>query len=167
MLGRPKAIIVGFGRKPPSLVICNRHRRTSPKAGQREVSEPKPCLIARGTGSSKPSPSSMGSAANLLPFIRLRRSVARDHPIPKPGACAHPGFLNCGARPGRSGSFRPRLRCMGLSPIRAQQNPSHSAGGDGPNSGRADSVRPDNRASDDHHGGDADRLGDDVIRPSR
>jgi hypothetical protein len=46
-----------------------------------------------GTDGSNPFPSSMESAANLLPFIRLRRSVARDHSIPKPGACAHPGFL--------------------------------------------------------------------------
>ena len=42
MHGRPKAIITGFGRKPPRLVFCDCRRRTSPKAGQSEVSEPKP-----------------------------------------------------------------------------------------------------------------------------
>jgi hypothetical protein len=30
--------------------------------------------------------------------------------------------------------------------------------------GGSHSVRPDNRASDDHHGGDADRLGDEGRR---
>jgi len=47
MHGRPKAIITGFGRKPPRLVFCDCRRRTSPKAGQSEVSEPKPSYRAR------------------------------------------------------------------------------------------------------------------------
>src|ERR1700746_3358235 len=42
MQERLKAIIAGFGCKPPSLDYLCCCRRTSPKASQSEVSEPKP-----------------------------------------------------------------------------------------------------------------------------
>jgi hypothetical protein len=40
MQERLKGIIAGFGCNPPSPIICASCRRTSPKAGQSEVSEP-------------------------------------------------------------------------------------------------------------------------------
>jgi hypothetical protein len=45
MQGRPKAIIAGFGCKPASChraIICGCRLWRSPKAGQSEISEPKP-----------------------------------------------------------------------------------------------------------------------------
>src|SRR6516164_5872500 len=63
MQGRPKAIIDGFGCMPPSLdsaaaVGGDQRRRAKAKSRNRS-------LIARGTGSSNPPPSTGKSVANL------------------------------------------------------------------------------------------------------